>query len=54
MGVVMIFYLYSCVELVTTGVSRFFSVNSAEERDEWIETIKQSSVSDHSLFSISW
>ena len=32
-------------ETVTTGVTHHFGVDSIEERDEWIEIIKQSSVS---------
>ena len=37
-------YLPSAAGIVTTNGEHYFSVNSTEERDEWIETLRQSSV----------
>ena len=34
----------SAAGIVTTGGEHYFSVNSTEEREEWIETLRQSSV----------
>ena len=34
-------------EIVTTGGSYFVSVDSTEERDEWIESIRKASVSQY-------
>ena len=35
----------NCIEIATTTGSHFFSVDGTEERDEWIESIRKSSVS---------
>lgn len=44
--------ILNCFEIVTTGVVHHFCVDSIEERDEWIETIKQSSMRQGSFKNI--